>query len=313
MRAIGLPSEHAMEEIPAPVRDLAECPPVAALTTVTPGGYPQTSVVWCDFDGQCLRVNTMRGFAKERNMRRNRRVTLLCYDPRRPLRYLEVRGVVAEMTEAGAAGHLDLLASKYAGRPVCFFGDAIPATVAQTETPIHCRIRPVHVVALDATGPAQRDEAGCKRTTGPVAPGPPPVPPSHLDLLTRPICGVFTTLGNDGQPQSSLVWVDLDRECALVNTALQRQKGRNLLENRKVSLLVVDPGNTSRFIQIRGDTELVTDGAHEHLDALTRKYTGHPAYYGYIYPEAQQLRETRVICRIHPRRITLDAIHIADH
>jgi hypothetical protein len=39
--------------------------------------------VWCDYDGQYLRVNTMRGFAKERNMRRNRRVTLLCYDPRR--------------------------------------------------------------------------------------------------------------------------------------------------------------------------------------------------------------------------------------
>ena len=43
-------------------------------------------------------------------MRRNRRVTLLCYDPRQPLRYLEVRGMVAEMTEAGAAGHLDCLA-----------------------------------------------------------------------------------------------------------------------------------------------------------------------------------------------------------
>jgi hypothetical protein len=97
-----------------------------------------------------------------------------------------------------------------------------------------------------------------------------------------------------------------------VNTTLERQKGRNLLSNQKVSLLVVDPGNTSRFIQIRGDAELVIDDAHEHLDALTRKYTRHPAYYGYIYPEARRLRETRVICRIHPRRVTLDAIHIAD-
>jgi PPOX class probable F420-dependent enzyme len=313
VRTIGLLSEYAPGEIPAPLRDLAECPPVAALTTVTAGGYPQTSVVWCDFDGQCLRVNTMRGFAKERNMRRNRRVTLLCYNPERPLRYLEVRGIVAEMTEAGAAGHLDRLASKYAGRPVRFFGDAIPASFAQTETPVLCRIRPVHVVALDATGPAQRDEAERMHPAGPGTPGTTPVPPSHLDLLTRPICGVFTTLGPDGQPQSTLVWVDLDRECALVNTTLERQKGRNLLENQKVSLLVVDPGNTSRFIQIRGDTELVTEGAHEHLDALTRKYTGYPAYYGYIYPEAQRSRETRVICRIHPRRITLDAIHIADH
>jgi PPOX class probable F420-dependent enzyme len=311
MRTIDLLRDHAPDEIPASHRDLAECPPVAALTTVTPGGYPQTSVVWCDFDGQDLRVNTMRGFAKERNMRRDPRVTLLCYDPHRPLRYLEVRGVVAEMTEAGAAGHLDRVASKYAGRPVRFFGDAIPASFAKTETPVLCRIRPVHVVALDAT--TRIGGATAKRMTGPPAPGTPPIPASHLDLLTRPICGVFTTLGHDGVPQSSLVWLDLDRECALVNTTIERQKGRNLLNNKKVSLLVVDPDNTSRFIQIRGDAELVTKGAHEHLDALTRKYTSHPGYYGYIYPETRRQRETRVICRIHPRRITLDAIHIADH
>lgn len=142
-----------------------------------------------------------------------------------------------------------------------------------------------------------------------VAPETVPIPASHRDLLTRPICGVLTTIGADGQPQSSLVWVDRDVECARVNTTLQRQKGRNLVVNPKVSLLVIDPDNTARFIQIRGDAELVTDGAHEHLDTLTRKYTRHPCYYGYVYPADQQGRETRVICRIHARRITLDAIH----
>jgi PPOX class probable F420-dependent enzyme len=132
---------------------------------------------------------------------------------------------------------------------------------------------------------------------------------SHLDLLTRPICGVLTTMLPDGQPQSSLVWVDHDGECARVNTTLQRQKGRNLLASPKLSLLVVDPGNTGRFIQIRGDAELVTEGALDHLDALTGKYTRHHCYYGFIYPVEQQARETRVICRIHARRISLDAIH----
>ena len=78
--------------IPPSHRDLVECPPVAALTTVMPDGYPQTSVVWCDADGPDVRINTMRGFQKERNMRCEPRVTLLCYDPREPLRYLEVRG-----------------------------------------------------------------------------------------------------------------------------------------------------------------------------------------------------------------------------
>jgi PPOX class probable F420-dependent enzyme len=136
-----------------------------------------------------------------------------------------------------------------------------------------------------------------------------PIPASHLDLLTRPICGVLTTMGPDGQPQSSLVWADWDGECARVNTTLERQKGRNLLANPRLSLLVVDPDNTSRFVQIRGDAELVREGAAEHLDALTRQYTSHPGYYGHIFPLEQQARDTRVIVRIHARRVTLDAIH----
>jgi PPOX class probable F420-dependent enzyme len=156
VRTIGLCSDHAPDQIPASHRDLVQCPPVAALTTVMPDGDPQTSVVWCDFDGECVRVNTMRGFVKERNMRRNRRVTLLCYDPRQPLRYLEVRGTVVGMTQAGAAEHLDALASRYAGRPIRYFGEVIPARFAQTEVPVLCRIRPTHVVALDATGTGGR-------------------------------------------------------------------------------------------------------------------------------------------------------------
>ena len=147
--------------------------------------------------------------------------------------------------------------------------------------------------------------------TAVVAPPPqaPTVPADHFDLLTRPICSVFTTMGADGQPQSSLVWLDFDGECARVNTTLERQKGRNVRRDPKVSLLVVDPDDTGRFIQIRGDAELVADGAIEHLDALTRAYTRHPRFYGFVYPIEQAARETRVICRIHARRITLDAIH----
>lgn len=136
-----------------------------------------------------------------------------------------------------------------------------------------------------------------------------PIPESHLDLLTRPICGVLTTLGPGGQPESSLVWVDHDDECARVNTTLERRKGRDLLADPRLSLLIVDPDNTSRFVQIRGIAELIEDGAIEHLDSLTRAYTCHPCFYGHVYPVERQAQETRVICRIHATRVTLDAIH----
>jgi PPOX class probable F420-dependent enzyme len=142
--------EHDPATIPASHLDLAECPRVAALSTLMPDGSPQTSVVWCDLEGTTLRVNTMAGFQKERNMRRDPRVTLLCFDPREPLRYLEVRGVVESMTVDGAAAHLDTLASKYVGRPVRYFGECVAAELAATEQPVLCRIRPTSVVAVDA-------------------------------------------------------------------------------------------------------------------------------------------------------------------
>ena len=136
-----------------------------------------------------------------------------------------------------------------------------------------------------------------------------PIPPSHLDLLTRPIHGVLTTMMPDGQPQSSLVWCDFDGECAQVNSSLERQKGKNMLTNPKVTLLIVDPQDTSRYMEIRGEAELIQEEALEHLDEITRQYTRHPQYYGYVFPLEKKQLETRVICRIHARKITLDAIH----
>lgn len=135
------------------------------------------------------------------------------------------------------------------------------------------------------------------------------IPASHLDLLTRPVHGVLATLMSDGQPQASLVWCDYDGECACVNTTLERQKGRNLAVEPRATLLLVDPDDTSRYLEIRGEVELVREGALAHLDALTRKYTRHPQFYGYVYPVEQAARETRVLCRIHAAKITLDAIH----
>jgi PPOX class probable F420-dependent enzyme len=122
---------------------------VAALTTVMPDGYPQTTVVWCNFDGMHVLVNTMRGFRKEKNMRLNPRVTLLCYDPCRPLRSLEIRGTVVEMSEEGAMEHLDLLSELYTGRRP-YFGACVPLELRDRERPVLCKILPMHITVLDA-------------------------------------------------------------------------------------------------------------------------------------------------------------------
>jgi PPOX class probable F420-dependent enzyme len=138
---------------------------------------------------------------------------------------------------------------------------------------------------------------------------PVPIPDSHLDLLRTPVHGVLTTMMPDGQPQSSIVWVDYDCTHVLINTTLERQKGRNLQANPKVTLLVIDPRDSNRWIEVRGRVAQITaEGAEAHADMLTQRYTGGRHFYGDIYPVEQKYKETRVIVKIEPIKITLDAI-----
>ncbi len=137
------------------------------------------------------------------------------------------------------------------------------------------------------------------------------IPASHRDLLTGRAHGVLSTVLPDGQPQSTVVWVDCDHQYVLINTTLQRQKGRNMQRNPRVSLLVVDPEHTSRWIEIRGSVVAMTsDGAEEHADALTQRYSGgrQQHFYGDVFPAELRHKETRVIVKIEPRHFALDAI-----
>jgi PPOX class probable F420-dependent enzyme len=298
--------------IPETHRDLIDGPYWAALTTLMPGGQPQITPVWCNRAGQYVLTNTMRGFRKERNMQADPRVALLVNDPRNPLRNIEVRGWVVEMTETGAVAHDDELARLYLGNPAAhFFGDAVPAALAARYCPIKVTIAPrqVRVESPDAPdAPPTPPEAG--EHPGPLPAGAPgPIPDSHRDLFTRPVHGVLATLMPDGQPQASLVWVDYDGNQVLLNTTLERQKGRNMQADPRVALLVVDPANAGRWIAVRGQVAAITPvGAIAHADRLTRRYTGKAHFYGDIYSPEQQARETRVIVRIQPGRVSLDAI-----
>lgn len=135
------------------------------------------------------------------------------------------------------------------------------------------------------------------------------IPETHRDLLERPIHAVLSTMMPDGQPQSSLVWCDYDGEHVLVSTTLERQKGKNMAANPRVTVLVIDPANGSRYMEVRGEVvEMSQAGAVELADRLTQLYTGKLHFYGDIYPAAQQLKETRVVCRIRPVKVAVDAI-----
>src|SRR5262245_34436756 len=113
------PQEEFMPAaIPQQYLDLFQKKAFAHVATIMPDGSPQLTPVWVHYDGTYVRINSARGRVKDKNLRRNPHVALTIQDPDNPYRYLQIRGHIAEITEAGADDHIDKLAQKYLGKPV---------------------------------------------------------------------------------------------------------------------------------------------------------------------------------------------------
>lgn len=102
--------------LPEKYRDLFNKKAFANVGTLMPNGQPQVTPMWCDFDGHHILVNSAKGRQKDKNMRRDPRVSLAIQDPDNPYRYLEIRGRVVDVTEKGADEHIDKMAKKYLGK-----------------------------------------------------------------------------------------------------------------------------------------------------------------------------------------------------
>ena len=98
-------------------------------------------------------------------------------------------------------------------------------------------------------------------------------------LLERPVLATVATVAGDGSPQLTPVWVDLDGDDVLFNTAEGRAKARNLARDRRVGVSVIDPEDPYNAVVVKGTaTEVTTEGADEHIDRLAKKYLGAESY-----------------------------------
>ena len=120
-----------------------------------------------------------------------------------------------------------------------------------------------------------------------------PLPDAVRELLQQPSPTVVTTLLPDGSPHATEVWVDVDGDQVLVNSVDTHRKVRNVRRDPRVALVVIDAADTSRHAALRGRVvEVTTDGAREHIEELSKRYTGEP------YPWYGGRDQTRVILRI---------------
>src|SRR5580704_10730591 len=88
------------------------------------------------------------------------------------------------------------------------------------------------------------------------------------ELIARPVLASLATLNPDGSPQITPLWIDSEGDNLVFNTAKGRVKARNLEQDARVAVSVIDPDDPYNVVAVRGTVvEITTDGADAHIDA----------------------------------------------
>jgi PPOX class probable F420-dependent enzyme len=118
------------------------------------------------------------------------------------------------------------------------------------------------------------------------------------DLILGKNFANVATVGEDGSPQVTPVWIDWDGTHILMNTEQKRAKTKHLERDPRVAIAISNSENPYQYIEIRGRVvELTTDGAAEHIDKMALKYMGKEKY------PFHRPGDVRVIAKIEPTKV----------
>ena len=117
-------------------------------------------------------------------------------------------------------------------------------------------------------------------------------------LFLEPNFAHLATIMPDGSPQVTAVWVEMEGDRIVVNTAEGRIKPRNVRRDPRVAISIVRQDNPYQSAFIRGRVvELRHEGADESIDRLAKKYMGQDRY------PWRAPGEQRLIMIIEPERV----------
>jgi len=126
------------------------------------------------------------------------------------------------------------------------------------------------------------------------------IPATHADLLhpEKKAFAALALVNNHGEPVVTPMWFDFDGEHIIMNTARGRVKDHLLSRKPVVAVVVSDPSNPYRYIQIRGPVvSEQEEGGYAQISALNQKYHGNPNY-------PRRPGEVRVTYKIVPEHVT---------
>ncbi|TMR23252.1 PPOX class F420-dependent oxidoreductase [Nonomuraea turkmeniaca] len=125
----------------------------------------------------------------------------------------------------------------------------------------------------------------------------PQLPEEARKLLDAPNYATVTSINPDGGPQSTVVWVRTDGDDVIFSTARGRRKPRNFERDPRASLLVIDPDDPYRYVEVRGQVTMTADPEGALIEELSQKYRGES------WEDKPGVE--RLIVRIRPDKVTL--------
>jgi PPOX class probable F420-dependent enzyme len=105
------------------------------------------------------------------------------------------------------------------------------------------------------------------------------IPEAYHNLLISTALAHVATIGTQGEPQSTPVWIGWDGEHIRFSQTKRQRKYRNLLRDPRVALSMVDRHNPYRYLEVRGVAIAFEDDPDRaFVDSMARKYLGVDRY-----------------------------------
>lgn len=102
----------------------------------------------------------------------------------------------------------------------------------------------------------------------------PAIPESHRDLLESPILAQVAFRLPSGLLANNVVSFLWDGETVGFSTLKAYYKYRCLLADTTLTILLVDPQDPRRYLELRGQARLSDDTNNEYIDSIAMKYFG---------------------------------------
>jgi PPOX class probable F420-dependent enzyme len=127
------------------------------------------------------------------------------------------------------------------------------------------------------------------------------LPEAAKKLLTEGKNFAYVASKNrDGSLHVTPVWVDYDGKHVIFTTEQKRLNPRNMRRDPAVALAVANCDNAYSYVEIRGRVvDITPDGAFDHIDKMSEKYTGNAEYQG------NSPGDVRLLVRIEPEYVTM--------